>query len=157
MGLAGAAASFVLCNATSTALLLAYTAARDWSRRGRADATWGGLSLEALRGWGGYLSLAVPALAAIAAEWWGGAWGEQGSWVRRGCPQLRRHAIDGGMMQGGRGPTFDPDRGHLSRPPHARSRPRLAYEVAIFASGAARQAAAAALKPALRQSPRFIG
>jgi hypothetical protein len=69
MGLDGAAAGFVACTATSTALLIAYATARDWRRRHRRDATFRGLSLAALRGWGGYLALAVPALGAIAAEW----------------------------------------------------------------------------------------
>ncbi|GBF89389.1 MATE efflux family protein [Raphidocelis subcapitata] len=68
-GLDGAAAAFVLCSATSTVLLAAYTAHRDWRRRGRPDATWAGLSRGALEGWGEYLALAVPALGAIAAEW----------------------------------------------------------------------------------------
>jgi hypothetical protein len=68
-GLDGAAAAFVTCSATSAALLAAYTACRDWRRRGRPDATWGGLSRGALQGWGEYLALALPALAAIAAEW----------------------------------------------------------------------------------------
>ena len=68
-GLPGAAAGFVACNAAGAALLLGYTAARDARRARAADATWAGPSLEALRGWGTYLSLAVPALAAIAAEW----------------------------------------------------------------------------------------
>jgi hypothetical protein len=82
MGLRGAAVSFVLCNAISTALLLGYTGARDWARRGAPGATWAGLSREALRGWGPYLALAVPALAAIAAEWCAGGGGGGGG--RRG-------------------------------------------------------------------------
>lgn len=70
LGLDGAAAAFVLCNATSTTLLAAYTAARDWRRRGTRGATWEGLSREAFGGWGAYLTLAVPALVAITSEWW---------------------------------------------------------------------------------------
>ena len=69
MGLDGAALGFVACTATNTLLLTAYTAGRDWARRLRPDATWRGLSMEAFASWGVYLSLALPALAQIAAEW----------------------------------------------------------------------------------------
>lgn len=69
LGLDGAALGFVACSATNTALLAAYTAARDCARLGRPDATWAGFSCDALRRWGEYLSLALPALAQIAAEW----------------------------------------------------------------------------------------
>jgi len=110
MGLDGAAAAFVLCTATNTSMLLAYTAARDWRRRHRKDATWKGFSLDALRGWWLYLSLAIPALGAIAAEWlayevvifmagarWGASWGWGKRGGRRGrCPRERWWSVHGG-------------------------------------------------------------
>lgn len=67
LGVEGAATAFTLCNSTSTLLLAGYTAVRDWRRAGRPDATWTGPSAEALRGWGAYLALALPATVAIAS------------------------------------------------------------------------------------------
>lgn len=51
-------------------LLAAYVCARSWAQRGLDRRTWHGFSREALRGWGGYLKIAVPSVVMLCGKWW---------------------------------------------------------------------------------------
>jgi Na+-driven multidrug efflux pump len=72
LGLNGAAYAFVLSQATSCLLLIAYTAWRDTRMAAAADpqATWSRPSMAVFAGWGTYLSYGVPACLMICMEWW---------------------------------------------------------------------------------------
>lgn len=103
MGLDGAAYAFVLSTGTYSLLLGLYTACRDVALTGTPKQTWPGLSVSQLFGggwepWAGYLRIALPSAAMIAAEWWvfetvivmagegrGGAWSGRWAW---GFPPL---------------------------------------------------------------------
>lgn len=68
LGLEGAALAVVSLQCISTLLLAGFTAARNWGERGGERATWHGWSSEALRGWGEYLSLAIPSVIMICMK-----------------------------------------------------------------------------------------
>lgn len=54
-GLDGAAIAFIVCQAIQLAGLVAFVVARARRLAGDAKQTWGGLSGDALKGWGEYL------------------------------------------------------------------------------------------------------
>ena len=72
LGVLGAAYAYIASGATSTAAMLTYVVWRDvgMARRGAPNRTWHGLTREAWRGWGTYLSYGLPAAAMICVEWW---------------------------------------------------------------------------------------
>jgi len=70
LGLDGAAYAFNLSQATSAALLLGYTLARDRRLRGTPEQTWFGWSWACFDGWKTYLAYGLPATAMLCAEWW---------------------------------------------------------------------------------------
>lgn len=51
-------------------LLAAYVCGRSWAQRDLDRRTWHGFSREALRGWGGYLKIAVPSVVMLCGKWW---------------------------------------------------------------------------------------
>jgi MATE family multidrug resistance protein len=55
---------------TTTALMVLYVIWWEMGRKGTSETTWPGWSLEALQGWGQYLSYGLPATAMICMEWW---------------------------------------------------------------------------------------
>lgn len=67
----GAAVAQISCQATLVVLLLSYQWYRDGVLlRRSSQRTWHGCSLQALTGWGSYLSYGLPAVAMICLEWW---------------------------------------------------------------------------------------
>ena len=68
--LLGAALAMDAVMLTMVAALGAYIILRDRRLRGQPQATWGGWSRDALRGWGEYLRYGLPSVFMICCEWW---------------------------------------------------------------------------------------
>ena len=68
-GLDGAALAMDASQATNLALLAGYSAFYHRRLAGSERQTWRGWSLEALRGWGGFLRLALPSTVMVCLEW----------------------------------------------------------------------------------------
>ncbi|KAG2501547.1 hypothetical protein HYH03_000054 [Edaphochlamys debaryana] len=69
-GMVGAAVAYNILQALELLLMLAAMAWMHLRRQTPATRTWGGFSGQALRGWGGYLKVALPSAAAICLDWW---------------------------------------------------------------------------------------
>lgn len=73
-------------------MLTLYVMIRSYLQRHSELRTWHGFSRDALRGWGGYLKIAVPSVIMLCGKWWT---------YEAGAPlqsRARRCALQGGQL-----------------------------------------------------------